>query len=149
MLPCPFFPTDWEDLIVPPLTHWTGKRLRRGDIGSFVVMVVPEWGICQTLDSRTSSSEGTMEQPLPAECVGTRHRDSWVGSWTESPRTCQSLYDFSKSQGCKCPGISCPLGCIRVPVPGTGMGAPGWQDSSWTRRRILGKVGCLSIPPVP
>lgn len=141
-------------LIVLPQTHCRGKRLRRRgrrDVGSFAVMLVPERGICQMWKSRTSPSEGTMEQPLPAEQVGTRHRDSWVGRGTESPRTWQSLYDLSKSQGCKYTDISCPSGW-RVPAPGTGMGAPGWQDSTWTRRGILGglgKGGCLNIPQVP
>lgn len=40
-----------------------------------------------------------------------------------------------------------PMGC-RVPAPGTGMGAPGWQDSSWTRRGILGaleKMPCQGV----
>lgn len=87
-----------------------------------------------------------MEQPLPAEQAGTQV--SWVGRGTTSPRTWQSLYDFSKSQGCKCPGISHPSGC-RVPAPGTGMGAPGWQNSSWTRRGILGflEKGMPDHPP--
>lgn len=38
-----------------------------------------------------------MEQPLPAEQVGTQHIDSCVGRGTESPRTWKALHDFSKS----------------------------------------------------